>query len=90
MDSTTNASGNTQFANQYQINGNVTADLALGWRIRNAGSIFREITPSLKIGNLFNNQAISNFAGNQSYGNAPLYWRNPGRSVFFNLAVTIP
>ncbi|WP_234395197.1 TonB-dependent receptor domain-containing protein [Acetobacter papayae] len=90
LDSTTNAAGNTQFANQYKINSNVTADLALGWRIRNAGSIFREITPSLKIGNLFNNQAISNFAGNQSYGDAPLYWRNPGRSVFFNLAVTMP
>ncbi|MFT9068624.1 MAG: TonB-dependent receptor [Acetobacter syzygii] len=90
LDSTTNAAGNTQFANQYKIGSNVTADLALGWRIRNAGSIFREITPSLKIGNLFNNRAISNFAGNQSYGDAPLYWRNPGRSVFFNLAVTIP
>lgn len=90
LDSVTNGSGNTQFANQYKIGSNVTADLAMGWRIRNVGSVFREITPSLKIGNLFNNRSVSNFAGNQSVGDAPLYWRNPGRSVFFNLAVTIP
>ncbi|MFT9408928.1 hypothetical protein [Acetobacter fabarum] len=90
LNSVTNAAGNTQFANQHKIGSNVTVDLALGWRIRNAGSVFREITPSLKIGTLFNNRAITNFAGNQSYGDAPLYWRNPGRSVFFNLAMTLP
>lgn len=90
LNSVTNAAGNTQFANHYKIGSHVTADLAPGWRIRNAGSVFREITPSLKIGTLFNNRAITNFAGNQSYGYAPLYWRNPGRSVFFNLAMTLP
>lgn len=62
----------------------------MGWRIHNIGSVFREITPSLKIGNLFNNRSVSNFAGNQNYDGTPLYCRNPGRSVFFNLAVTMP
>lgn len=90
LDSTTNSAGNTQFANQYKIGSNTTADLAMGWRIHNIGSVFREITPSLKIGNLFNNRSVSNFAGNQNYDGTPLYWRNPGRSVFFNLAVTMP
>lgn len=71
LNSVTNAAGNTQFANQHKIGSNITADLAPGWRIRNAGSVFHEITPSLKIGTLFNNRAITNFAGNQSYGYAP-------------------
>ncbi|WP_395582466.1 hypothetical protein [Acetobacter lovaniensis] len=38
------------------------ADLALGWRIRNAGGVFREITPSSKTGNLFHNRASTNLA----------------------------
>ncbi|WP_338126211.1 TonB-dependent receptor [Gluconobacter kondonii] len=88
LDSTTNAAGNAVFENQYKIHSNVTADLALGWRIHNIGGFMRDVTPSLKISNLFNNRSISDFAGNQSYGDAPLYWRLAGRSVFFNMTAT--
>nr|WP_228121305.1 TonB-dependent receptor [Gluconobacter cerevisiae] len=90
LDSTTNAAGNAAFENQYKIHSNVTADLALGWRIHNIGGFMRDVTPSLKISNLFNNRSISDFAGNQSYGDAPLYWRLAGRSVFFNMTATFP
>ncbi|MEJ5143007.1 TonB-dependent receptor [Gluconobacter albidus] len=90
LDSTTNAAGNAVFENQYKIHSNVTADLALGWRIHNIGGFMRDVTPSLKISNLFNNRSISDFAGNQSYGDAPLYWRLAGRSVFFNMTATFP
>ncbi|QDH25843.1 TonB-dependent receptor [Neokomagataea tanensis] len=90
LDSVTSSSGATVFANQYRISSNATADLALGWRIHNIGGYLRDVTPSLKISNLFDNHAVSAFAGNQSVGNAPLYWRLAGRSIFFNLTATYP
>ncbi|MBR0560186.1 TonB-dependent receptor [Neokomagataea anthophila] len=90
LDSLAKSSGATVFANQYRISSNATADLALGWRIHNIGGYLRDVTPSLKISNLFNSHAVSAFAGNQNVGNAPLYWRLAGRSVFFNLTATYP
>lgn len=96
LDSTTDSAGNAVFANQYRIHSNVTADLALGWHIRHVGGYLRDVTPSLKISNLFDNRAVNAFAGNQNSASpgypegAPLYWRIAGRSVFFNLTATIP
>ncbi|GBR46064.1 TonB-dependent receptor [Neokomagataea thailandica] len=90
LDSLAKSSGATVFANQYRISSNATADLAFGWRIHNIGGYLRDVTPSLKISNLFNSHAVSAFAGNQNVGNAPLYWRLAGRSVFFNLTATYP
>ncbi|AHB10654.1 TonB-dependent receptor [Zymomonas mobilis] len=96
LDSTTDTAGNTVFKNQYLIHSNITADMAFGWHFKNVGgNILRNITPSIKISNVFGSHAISDFAGNQSkttaeYPNgAPLYWRLSGRSVFFNLTMTI-
>ena len=96
LDSTTDSAGKTVFANQYRIGSTTTADLALGWHFKKLGRYMRDVTPSLKISNLFNNRAVSDFAGNQSAASAgypdgaPLYWRLAGRSVFFNLTVTLP
>ncbi|GBQ88156.1 TonB-dependent outer membrane receptor [Gluconacetobacter johannae DSM 13595] len=96
LDSTTDEAGKAVFANQYRIHSVVTADLALGWHFRNVGGVLRDLTPSLKIANLFDSHAISDFAGNQSAASAgypdgaPLYWRLSGRSVFFNLTMTVP
>ena len=90
LDSTTDDAGDTVFKNQYKIGSTVTADLAMGWRIHHIGSFFRDVTPSIKIANLFNNRSISDYAGTQSYGDAPLFWRIAGRSVFFNMTATMP
>ncbi len=73
-----------------------TADLAAGWHIDRVAGPLHGITVSMKIGNLFNSHAVTDYAGTQSTttgtlgvtpGNAPLnlYWRTPGRSFFFNL-----
>ncbi|HZU63738.1 MAG TPA: TonB-dependent receptor [Novosphingobium sp.] len=62
-----------------------TADLAAGWHFSRFFGMLRNVTPSVKIGNLFNSHAISDYAGTQSATNAALFWRTPGRSFFFNL-----
>lgn len=96
LDSTTDSAGKTVFANRYRIGSTMTADLALGWHFRKLGGYMRDVAPSLKILNLFNNRAVSDFVGNQSAASAgypdgaPLYWRLADRSVFFNLTVTLP
>ncbi|GBQ24231.1 TonB-dependent outer membrane receptor [Gluconacetobacter sacchari DSM 12717] len=96
LDSTTDSAGHTVFANQYRVGSTTTADLALGWHFRHLAGFMSDLTPSLKIANLFGSHAISDFAGNQSAASkgypdgAPLYWRLSGRSVFFNLSMTLP
>ncbi|WP_259654617.1 TonB-dependent receptor domain-containing protein [Gluconacetobacter dulcium] len=96
LDSTTNSDGHTAFANQYRIGSITTADLALGWHFHHLSGFMSDLTPSLKIANLFDSHVISDFAGNQSAASAgypdgaPLYWRLSGRSIFFNLSATLP
>jgi iron complex outermembrane receptor protein len=95
LDSTTTSTGATAFQDQYKIGGFVTADLALGWAFREVLGPLHNITPSVKVSNLFDSHQISDFAGNQSTTStaypdgAPLYWRVPGRSVFFNLTALV-
>jgi iron complex outermembrane receptor protein len=68
-----------------------SADLAAGWHFDNLFSTLRQLTASVKVGNLFNTHQITDYAGTQSTAQdgaaAPynLYLRQPGRSVFFNL-----
>jgi iron complex outermembrane receptor protein len=95
LDSTTNAAGATVFKDQYKIQRYITADFAAGWNFKNVIGPLQGISPSVKVSNIFNNKSISDFAGNQSaasaqYPNgAPLYWRAPGTSVFFNLTAVV-
>lgn len=84
-DNTTDDSGATVFANDQRIGEVFTADLAGGWRFQHMSGPLKDFTASIKIGNLFNSHKISDFAGNQSVSGDPLYWRVPGRSVFFNI-----
>jgi iron complex outermembrane receptor protein len=95
LDNSPGPTGAPVFADQYLVGSYVTADLAAGWVFRNLAGPLHELTPSIKVSNLFNSHAISDFAGNQSatsaaYPNgAPLYWRVPGLSVFFNLTAVV-
>jgi iron complex outermembrane recepter protein len=67
------------------------ADMALGWHFDQVFGPLQHVTTSLKIGNLFNSHALTDYAGTQSATQSGqqaaynLYWRQPGRSVFFNL-----
>jgi iron complex outermembrane receptor protein len=68
-----------------RIGSNVTADLALGWRFKDIPHV-KFMTLSLKIGNLFDNHALADFAGYQAVSTTtPTYWITPGRSIFANL-----
>lgn len=69
------------------------ADLAIGWHFDHVGGMLHRLTASLKVGNLFDSHALTDYAGTQAAVQAGqkaaynLYWRQPGRSVFFNLEV---
>ncbi|MEC4595123.1 TonB-dependent receptor [Nitrospirillum amazonense] len=89
QDNTTDAkTGQPDFANAYRIHPVFTADVSVGWRLKDLGYHLVDVTPSLKIGNLFDTHRINGFAGSQSATGDALYWTTPGRSVFFNLSVT--
>lgn len=68
-----------------------SADLAFGWHFDHLSGLLHQLTASVKIGNLLNSHAVTDYAGTQSAVQAGqqaaynLYWRQPGRSVFFNL-----
>lgn len=68
-----------------------SADLAVGWHFDHIGGLMHALTASIKVGNLFNSHAVTDYAGTQSATPAGLeapynlYLRQPGRSVFFNL-----
>ena len=72
-----------------------SADMAFGWHLDQVVGPLHHLTASIKIGNLFDSHAITDYAGTQSATQpgeqAPynLYWRQPGRSVFFNLEAHI-
>jgi iron complex outermembrane receptor protein len=68
-----------------------SADLAVGWHFDHVTGLLHGLTASIKVGNLFNSHALTDYAGTQSAVQAGqqvpynLYLRQPGRSVFFNL-----
>ncbi len=86
--------GSAAHANQFGLDGYVTADLAAGWRFRNVSPWLRDFSASVKVSNLFDNKVINDYAGQQAatstafpFG-APLYWTMPGRSIFVNLSAS--
>jgi iron complex outermembrane receptor protein len=86
--------GSVLHANQFGLDGYITADLAAGWRFRNVSPWLRDFSASVKVSNLFDNKVINDYAGQQAahstalpFG-APLYWTMPGRSVFVNLSAS--
>jgi iron complex outermembrane receptor protein len=69
-----------------RIGFNATADLALGWHFYATIPHVKALTASLKVGNLFDNHGIADFAGYQAVSTTtPTFWVTPGRSLFVNL-----
>jgi iron complex outermembrane receptor protein len=89
QDNVTDAkTGRPDFVNAYRIGTTFTADVSMGWRLKDLGYHLADVTPSLKIGNIFDSHKINGYAGSAANGD-PLYWLIPGRSVFFNLSVSV-
>ncbi|MDE1148898.1 MAG: TonB-dependent receptor [Azospirillaceae bacterium] len=89
QDNTTDATtGKPDFANDFRIHSAFTADVSMGWRLKDLGYHLTDVTPSIKIGNIFDSHRVNGFAGTNADG-AGLYWTTPGRSVFFNLSVSV-
>ncbi len=82
-DNTTDSSGATVFATTTASGGCSRRTSPAGWRFEHIGGPVKTLTASVKIGNLFDNHDISDYAGDAANGD-PLFWRVPGRSVFFN------
>ncbi len=60
-----------------------TVDLAAGYHFQTP--MTKNLTASIKVGNLLDSHKVVDYAGTQSVSGTPLYWLTPGRSVFFNL-----
>lgn len=72
-----------------------SADLAFGYHFDHVYGPLHQVTASVKVGNLFNSHAVTDYAGTQSavqsgqQATYNLYWRQAGRSIFFNLEAHI-
>jgi iron complex outermembrane recepter protein len=88
-DNTTDANGNSVFANSQPIGGYFSADAALGYRADHGPWGAKGYSISLDINNLFNVHKITGYAGTQSVSGAPLFFGLPGRGVFLDLSVKL-
>ncbi len=81
----------TIFADAYRIKTTGSVDFAGGWRFRDLSSNFKFLSVSVKVANVLNSHAVTDFAGNQAAtspafpNGAPAYWRAAGRSFFLNV-----
>ena len=66
-----------------------TADAAAGWHLGTLGGAMKDATLSAKVSNLFDSHKIDGYAGTQSATGAPLFWVEPGRTVFVNLSLSL-
>jgi iron complex outermembrane receptor protein len=66
-----------------RVGATFTVDLAAGYHFHTP--ITKNLTASIKVGNLLDSHKVVDYAGTQSVSGTPLYWLTPGRSVFFNL-----
>ena len=87
VDNTTDAKGNTVFANSQRLGGYSSVDAALGYRADQGPWGTKGFSVSLDVNNLFNARKLTAFAGNQSVSGAPLYFGLPGRGAFVDMAV---
>lgn len=70
-----------------RIGSTFTADLAGGYHFHFAARVIKTLTVSVKVSNLFDSHDVTDYAGTSTREGVtlPLYWRQAGRSVFFNL-----
>ncbi len=68
-----------------RVGSTFTVDLAAGYHFHSP--VTKNLTASIKVGNLLDSHKVVDYAGSTTHGGValPLYWLTPGRSVFFNL-----
>jgi iron complex outermembrane receptor protein len=69
--------GDSQYLSSF-----ASADLSLGYDLSHVVAGLKGGKFKLNVNNVTNNRQIVNLAGYTFSGNTPLYWTNPGRSVF--------
>ena len=89
LDNTTDASGNTVFANSQHLGGFTTADAALGYRSNSGPWGAKGYSISLDVNNLFDVHKLIAYAGSQSVSGTPLYFGLAGRGVFLDLSIKL-
>jgi len=89
LDNTTDANGDTVFANGQRLGGYVAVDAALGFRSEHGGVSNKGYSISVDVNNLFNVHKLTGYAGTQSVSGNALYFGLPGRGVFLDLSMKL-
>ena len=66
-----------------------TLDLAAGYNLGKMDDTLRNTSVQLQVDNLANVTKIINLAGSTVGAGTPLYWTQPGRSVFVTVSTTL-
>ena len=66
-----------------------TVDFAAGYKLDKVDNALRNTTIQLQLDNLGDVRKIINLAGSTVGAGTPLYWTQPGRSVFVTLSTTL-
>ena len=77
----------TGFVNKYPIKSYDTLDLSVHYVLPVGGD--RHVELGLQATNLLNNLSLIGYAGAAAGNGEPLYWVNPGRGLFFNVAALL-
>ncbi len=77
----------THFINQYPIKSYDTLDLSVHYALPVLHG--RRVELGMQVTNLLDNLSLIGYAGAAAGNGEPLYWVNPGRGLFFNIAAVI-
>jgi iron complex outermembrane receptor protein len=89
VDNTTDAAGDTVFADSQRIGAYFSVDGALGYRTDHGPAGTKGYSISVDVNNLFDVHKLTGYAGTQSVSGQPLFFGLPGRGVFLDLSVKL-
>lgn len=75
--------------NQVPLGGFATTNLAVSYTLQQPNDYVQGLKLSVKVDNLFDRHALSQFAGYAADGVTPLFWTVSGRSFFVDLSVPV-
>jgi len=78
------ASGNT-----VELEPLFTLDLSAGYNLGQVDGALRDTSIQVQLDNLTDVRKVINFAGTTVGAGTPLFWTQPGRSVFVNVTTTL-
>jgi outer membrane receptor protein involved in Fe transport len=64
-------------------------DFAAGYKLGKIDEVLRNTSIQLQVDNIANVTKIINLAGSTVGAGTPLYWTQPGRSVFVTVSTTL-